>query len=240
MMNKSKIDKAWRWKVATFLPLLVLLLLACGNRDGKISKNLISSEKQLKQQIDIRKDGNYIDNKLCSVTEIVRKGWAWNKRGNKKVHLQIEDSVPYSRIDEVRQALENGRVRFVTQTTGNTNDTVYSKKDQVSYNYNQSFYDYMKRLRASLRSQEHRSLEYKIQYSFIIGRDGKIRDAHVMERFAYPVQLEAALNQLPEASSDIKATYEKFLAQLPELDPPLKGNENVSLYITRAVWREKR
>lgn len=30
MMNKSKTSKAWRWKVATFLPLLALLLMAFG------------------------------------------------------------------------------------------------------------------------------------------------------------------------------------------------------------------
>lgn len=32
MMNKQKTSKAWRWKVATFLPLLALLLMAFGNR----------------------------------------------------------------------------------------------------------------------------------------------------------------------------------------------------------------
>lgn len=36
MMNKSKTSKAWRWKVATFLPLLALLLMAFGNRSEKV------------------------------------------------------------------------------------------------------------------------------------------------------------------------------------------------------------
>jgi hypothetical protein len=34
MMNKQKTSKAWRWKVATFLPLLALLLVFCGRKGG--------------------------------------------------------------------------------------------------------------------------------------------------------------------------------------------------------------
>ena len=34
MMNKQKTSKAWRWKVATFLPLLALLLVFCGRNGG--------------------------------------------------------------------------------------------------------------------------------------------------------------------------------------------------------------
>ena len=39
MMNKSKTSNAWRWKVATFIPLFALLLLACGNTGGTLKTN---------------------------------------------------------------------------------------------------------------------------------------------------------------------------------------------------------
>jgi len=46
MMNKSKTSKAWRWKVATFLPLLALLLMAFGKagENSPPDKSLLSSE----------------------------------------------------------------------------------------------------------------------------------------------------------------------------------------------------
>ncbi len=46
MMNKSKTSKAWRWKVATFLPLLALLLMAFGKTDENLDvKKEISQQK---------------------------------------------------------------------------------------------------------------------------------------------------------------------------------------------------
>ena len=39
MMNKSKTSKAWRWKVATFLPLLALLLMAFSKTGGNVLPN---------------------------------------------------------------------------------------------------------------------------------------------------------------------------------------------------------
>jgi hypothetical protein len=56
MMNKSKTSKAWRWKVATFLPLLALLLMAFGNRSEKVppEQNLFSSEILTDQQDSLK------------------------------------------------------------------------------------------------------------------------------------------------------------------------------------------
>src|SRR5450759_913132 len=80
MMNKSKTNKAWCWKVATFLPLLALLLMAFGKRGENVSEKINLSEKVIatseivqkqneltNQIIEIKKDGNYIANKLCSL-----------------------------------------------------------------------------------------------------------------------------------------------------------------------------
>jgi hypothetical protein len=71
MMNKSKTSKAWRWKVATFLPLLALLLMAFGKRGENVPEKINLTEKiiahpsvnqkqneQFKQKIEIKKDGS--------------------------------------------------------------------------------------------------------------------------------------------------------------------------------------
>ena len=50
MMNKQKTSKAWRWKVATFLPLLALLLMAFGNRSElPIEKNTLDERLSVHQ-----------------------------------------------------------------------------------------------------------------------------------------------------------------------------------------------
>ena len=45
MMNKSKTNKAWCWKVATFLPLLALLLMAFGKRGENVPEKSNSAGK---------------------------------------------------------------------------------------------------------------------------------------------------------------------------------------------------
>jgi TonB family protein len=45
MMNKHKTSKAWRWKVATFLPLLALLLMAFGKSGEEPINKKIQNEK---------------------------------------------------------------------------------------------------------------------------------------------------------------------------------------------------
>lgn len=59
MMNKSKTSKAWRWKVATFLPLLALLLMAFSKpgenpAESKRAANLII---QKQPEIQLGKEG---------------------------------------------------------------------------------------------------------------------------------------------------------------------------------------
>jgi len=134
MMNKSKISKAWRWKVATFLPLLALLLMAFGNRSEKIPvkenvpEKVIETPKavpspQISQSsllIEIRKDGNYIDNKLCTLEEIGKKAeLLYKKNPNGVASLKVESDVPMSRVTEVKEVLRNSKVLHVNYSTAN-------------------------------------------------------------------------------------------------------------------------
>jgi outer membrane biosynthesis protein TonB len=57
--------------------------------------------------------------------------------------------------------------------------------------------------------------KYTITYSFIIGKNGKVRDGHVIKGTDYP---------------EINAAYEKILTQIPDWEPAKRGGESVSVY----------
>jgi len=248
MMNRSKTSKAWCWKVAAFLPLLALLLMAFGKR-GEIVTQVsimpetvaVSSEQvqdqyeQFKQKIEIKKDGNYIDSKLCSLEEIANKGKEWYKSSNDMIFLSIDESIPISRIDEVRGALINDY--WIVQSRVNSNDFVYFSGDvsetagfvQGNFNdwFNKQLINYpeigskgtittkvlpAKDGRPETKITGH---EVKLSFSFIIGKDGKVRDAHIVNGSGYP---------------EVDAVYEKVLSQLPDWIPAKRGDTNVSVY----------
>jgi len=55
MMNKQKTSKAWRWKVATFLPLLALLLIFCGRKGNNVPVDQNKQENRLDTIINGKK-----------------------------------------------------------------------------------------------------------------------------------------------------------------------------------------
>jgi len=61
MMNKSKTGKAWRWKVATFLPLLALLLMAFGRTGENVPLSIQNQKTILNQGNAIGKTVNAED-----------------------------------------------------------------------------------------------------------------------------------------------------------------------------------
>ena len=230
MMNKSKTNKAWCWKVATFLPLLALLLMAFGKmgenvpEKSNVPEKVIASSgiiqkqnEQFRQKIEIKKDGNYIDNKLCSLEELVKKGQEWGKAGNDWILLMIDESIPFKRIDEVREALANAKVYFVTQSIAGSDDIVYFMEDvSESAKFTQGkFDDWMKSQLNKYSEAKSKAREYKILYSFIIDKNGKVRDGHVIKGCDYP---------------EINAAYEKILTQIPDWEPEMRLGVKVSVY----------
>ena len=230
MMNKSKTSKAWIWKVATFLPLLALLLMAFGKRGENVPEKRILPEKVIapsviiqkqngltSQIIEIRKDGNYIDNKLCSLVEIAKKGQEWNKASNKWILLMIDESISLNRIDEVRETLTNVKVYFVTQTTVGSDDIVYFAGDvSDGAKFTQGkFNDWMNNQLTSYPEVKSKFKEYQISYSFIIDKTGKVRDGHITKGSAYP---------------EVNAAYEKILTQIPDWEPAKRLGTRVSVY----------
>ncbi len=251
MMNKSKTSKAWCWKVATFLPLLALLLMAFGKRseivipDSSLPVSVVAPSEpvqeqygQFKQKIEIKKDGNYIDKKLCSLQEIAEKGQEWYKRrypDNIWIFLLIDESIPLSRVDEVREALTHNY--WVVQATAGSDDLVYFSGDVSDLakftqgkfgdwissqlkNYPE-IRSYGKETIETFPAKDgHPAVKAKVRrvtlsYSFIIGKDGKIRDAHIVKGSGYP---------------EVDAAYEKMLSQIPDWIPAKRGGASVSVY----------
>lgn len=248
MMNKSKTSKAWCWKVAIFLPLLALLLMAFGKRGEVESLNgslpqtaFIQSEpiqdqyEQFKQKIEIKKDGNYIDNKLCTLEEIAAKGKEWSKANKDWIYLLIDESVPLSRVDEVRETLAHSN--GIVQTTVGSDDLVYfagdvtdgAKFTKGKYNdwLKEQLNNYPQIKSLGVESIQNvpardgnpafkaKVRKYQISYSFIIGMDGKVTDAHVIKGSGYP---------------ELDAIYEKILSQMPDWVPAKRLGSNVSVY----------
>ena len=230
MMNKSKTSKAWRWKVATFLPLLALLLMAFGNRSEKVPVNDNVPEKvvettqavpetqssQSGRLIEIRKDGNYIDNKLCTLEEIVNKGKEWGKASNDWIHLQIDELMPYSRIDEILVQLDPG-VYHITQSIVDSDDIIYPATDvsKIAKFSQGSWNNWINQQLKQIVGDKIAEFEYKLMIGFIIDKNGKVRDARLIKKSDYP---------------EINGAYEKVLSKVPDWTPAMRGNENVSVF----------
>ncbi len=231
MMNKQKSSKAWRWKVATFLPLLALLLMAFGKTGenvpmkGNVPEKAIETSQpvqgkqssQSNRLIEIRKDGNYIDNKLCTIEEIVNTGKEWQKASNDWIHLRNDESVPYSRIDEIRLKLRDAKVYHITLSKVNSDEVVYFAGDVTrAAKFSQGkFSNWMNPQIVQLTGGKCDELKYSVMICFITDKNGKVRDARLSKKCDYP---------------EINAAYEKVLAQIPDWTPAMRGNENASVY----------
>lgn len=238
MMNKSKNSMLWSWKVATFLPLLVLLLMAFSRKNDNPPKienlpkdnlleNIVSTSEiaqnqyeQFKQKIEIKGDGNYINNKLRSLDEIEVQGKEWRESSNDWIFLLIDESIPFDRIDEVREAL-NGSY-WVIQTTVNSDDLVYFAGDvnQLAKFSQGKWGDWMENQLNNYPEIQSKINEFTLLYSFIIDKHGKVRDGHVTKGCEYP---------------EINEAFEKILTQFPDWEPAMRFNESVSVYFRNGM-----
>jgi beta-lactamase regulating signal transducer with metallopeptidase domain len=227
MINKSKTNKAWCWKVATFLPLLALLLMAFSKRGESIpekinlpakviapSLTIQTQKEQFSRKIEIKKDGNYINNKLCSLEEIAEKSREWYKASNDWIFLLVDESIPLSRIDEVRGTLKD---YFVVQSMVNSDDLIYFAGDvsKAAKFIKGNFDDWMSSQLNNYPDIKFKFKEFKISYSFIVDKNGKTRDGHVTQGSDYP---------------EVNAVFEKILTQIPDWEPAMRGRAKVSVY----------
>jgi hypothetical protein len=229
MLKKSENIKKWYWKLGFILTLTAFLILTSCKRGEKVpgmkeqtEKVIVSTEISKKpidlttQIVEIKTDGNYIDNKLSSLEEIALKGQEWSKVRGKWTLLLADDSIPYKRIDEIREILANAGVYFITQSTVGSNEIVYPAGDVSKFaKFSQGDFEawFNKLMNSpefiSIKGQQH------ITFGFIIDRDGKVKDAHIIKG-TYSLEKDTAL--------------EKILTQIPDWEPAMKGDEKVSVY----------
>lgn len=136
MMNKSKTSKAWRWKVATFLPLLALLLMAFGNRSETRIKqeiqNGMSSITQSGFEDDIRST-NQDDVSGQKVSNLAVNDQRKEETAIIEVYQEPQKVIKGKVIDEYGNALEGvsvaGSKRMKTTTDANGNFEIAMTED---------------------------------------------------------------------------------------------------------------
>lgn len=238
-MNKQKTSKAWRWKVATFLPLLALLLMAFGNRSEKVPVKENVPEKvvettqavpetqrsQSGRLIEIRKDGNYIDNKLYTVEELKRQVEVWNKSGvNNSYQLKVksEKEVSLARVSEVLRILRNAGVKNIDQSELNPDQILYYIVEVMP-----EFPGGEKALRQWINDHvqypveaKAKGVEGKVFVNFIIDPKGKVINPKIA-RSANPAMDAEAL---------------RIISQLPDWTPGRQKGVPVNVSYTQPVY----
>ena len=129
MMNKQKTSKAWRWKVATFLPLLALLLMAFGNRSETTFEKNTPSKKLNVLQSSLDNDVKPPTSEIVSTTS--EKTLIQNTKTKKNVTTAqnkeqtiqaAEKTVKGKVVDANEKPLEGASVVVAGKTIGTVTD----------------------------------------------------------------------------------------------------------------------
>ena len=125
MMNKQKTSKAGLWKVATFLPLLALLLMAFGktgekvNLEKKLSPQIVStgfhdSVKELSKADVQQKDSIKVKEKVYLVVEVMPEF----PGGDKAFEAYIAKSMKYPEAAKAKKIQGKVFVTFIINSQG--------------------------------------------------------------------------------------------------------------------------
>jgi len=129
MMNKQKTSKAWRWKVATFLPLLALLLMAFGNRSETILEKNTLSEKlsvhQLRLENDVKPSTSEIvpTNSEKNLIQNAKKKKSETTAQNKEQTIKVVEKMAKGKVvDANAKPLEGASVVVAGKPIGTVTD----------------------------------------------------------------------------------------------------------------------
>ncbi|WP_299583534.1 M56 family metallopeptidase [uncultured Sunxiuqinia sp.] len=231
MMNKQKTSKAWRWKVATFLPLLALLLMAFGKTGEKIPLEEVNvSEKmtsiaEVDQEnqnqkssrlIEIRKDGNYIDGKPVSLEEITEKAEEWRKSDSKSTFLVIvRDASPdrESTIKSINERFQNLNLDIEVVYYIVEEMPEFPGGEKALRQWISSHVQYPEEVKA-------KGIEEKIYVNFIVASDGEIIHPKIV-RGVNPA---------------LKAEALRVISQMPDWTPGKQRGQAVAVSYTQPVY----
>lgn len=130
-MNKSKTSKAWRWKVATFLPLLALLLMAFGNRSELPIEKNTPKEKLSVHQSELKNDFEPAASEtvpMISENNLIQNTKKKKTETKEQTIQTTEKTVKGKVVDGNEKPLERASVVVAGKTIGTVTD-----KDGVFY-----------------------------------------------------------------------------------------------------------
>lgn len=237
MMKKNK--KRWNGlKLILFVPLTIALLMSFSKTTEikapqvNLIEQIVVPQQIIEEQnesagfvIEIKRDGNYIDNKMISLEEVVRRAKSWQKTGREDILLIKDESISFKRVDEVREALRKANVYHVNQRTVNSDEIIYPAGDVTKLaEFSQgNFGEWMREQLKPYLENIPKDQEYKVFFGFIIDKNGKVSDGHVIN------------GNIPE----INEAYNKVLTNIPDWIPAKKGSSTVSIYYTIMEMEEK-
>ncbi len=138
MMNKQKTGKAWSWKVATFLPMLALLLMAFGKAGENKHSQKISIAQEKTNTTNIHFEGKDYKNLelIIILDDNSKKHFAGQSKNGKDWTFKYPDSI-YNMHKYVRIGIPSSvdtvseEIRFKTITSNNIART-YNFKQGVA------------------------------------------------------------------------------------------------------------
>jgi beta-lactamase regulating signal transducer with metallopeptidase domain len=187
----------------------------------KIFQEPQSSQSNL--LIEIRKEGNYINNKLCTLEEIGKKAeLLYQKNPNVVASLKVESDVPMSRVTEVKEVLRNSKVLNINYSTNTSNEIVYSVSDvtEKAKFSNGEWSQWIGNQLKHFSEGKPNGWGFTIKYSFVVDKTGKVRDGKIIKGCDYP---------------EINSEFERILTQTPDWTPAKKNGVVVNVIITEAL-----
>ncbi len=232
-MMKKKNENRWTGvKLLMFIPLSVMLLMAFSITNVKLpaKENLaeqivepISNDQSQNVQkdfvIQIKTDGNYIDNQLCKLDEVVKRARTWQKTGREDILLLTDSQISYTRVDEIRNALEDAHIYHVNQQTIGSEEIIYPHGDVSKLaKFKQGSWDnWLDKQLAPFFKDKFKEQGYKVKYGFVIDKNGKVSEGRIMKS-----------SNIPE----LDAEYAKILSEIPDWQPSIKNGKPVSVFWT--------
>ena len=232
MMKKNNESRMGIFKILFFIPVVAFLLMSFSKpvknilNENAVFSEVVSQPEVHKNKfkgllIEIKRGGNYIDDKMCPIEEVVTKAKSWQKTGREDIHLLIDEQIPLDRIDEVREALSSANVYHVNQSFVNSDEIIYPAGDVSSLAKlkNGSFSGWMQEQLKVYFKDIPEDLEFRVSYSFIVDKNGKVKDAHLVKPCDY---------------KEINDAYEQVLSKIPdwEWEPAIKSGAKVSVIYT--------
>jgi len=189
-----------------------------------LDSTVVSQDKKVPQpppppfNIEIRKEGIFVSDKLYALEEFIQNAKLYQKNNpGRDILLHVDNSISQSRVDEIREALENAGVYHVNQSTLKKSDGIIFPAGDVGESAKFSNGNWSIWIQTQLKhfsEGKPKSWECQIKYSFVIDKNGKTRDGHIIKGCDYP---------------EINAAVEQILTQIPDWKPAKKGGNAVTV-----------